>query len=189
MKNQNLNQIRQGTQSTDSQHANVGFSNFIDTNNNQGNNSNEKHQQKKWTREDHKNVLHCFFSTILQGLGKEWQEFEQNPQDLIPPAKDTPTKLEWYYWKAGFLTFEIQEICEQINHKDDTPTRIQTLNTEKKEIPTRIETLYTDSFRKKRKDATKEQEEEVTALISTSLRRAKRGGKCSHSVDWQQNAL
>ena len=43
--------------------ANVGCSNFRYTNNDQSNYSTERHQRKKWIKEDNKHLLHCYFKT------------------------------------------------------------------------------------------------------------------------------
>ena len=87
----NPNVIRNGTQrkglciiigrcSLDSQHvgpsrypANFGCSYIRYTNNDQNNHSIQRHQRKKWTREDNRNVLHRYLSALLyeEGIEKE----------------------------------------------------------------------------------------------------------------------
>ena len=45
----------------------------------------ERHQKKKWTREDNKNVIYCYFKSNNTQSGnkkKTWSKCGQNPQNL-----------------------------------------------------------------------------------------------------------
>ena len=123
--------------------ANVGFSNFRYTDNDQSNCSTEGHQQEKWTRTDNNNMLHGYlksnptqsflksqglfsvFWLILKMLSfsdfqilieKLWLKFGQNLLDLIQQTKVLLTMLEWYFFfKVWFPDLDILEKCEQVN--------------------------------------------------------------------------
>ena len=114
IKIRNRNIIQSGTQTTglgvmigrcprSSQHgendwhpANVGCSFFFrNTNDELSNHTNQRHQHIKWTWEDNKLVLHCYFRILptQRGYRKLMIEIGKNALDFRQLAKDSQTKL------------------------------------------------------------------------------------------------
>ena len=101
--------------------ADVSFSSFMHKNNDQSNYSAERHKRKKkWTREDNKNVFHCYFQSNLTQRGHRkrmieiWEEsarFNATSQILADQARIESNK-------AWFSDRKILEICKQINSEE-----------------------------------------------------------------------
>ena len=88
--------------------ANVGCSYFRYTNKNQSNNVSERHQKRKWRREDNKKVIDCHFKynatwrRFRKWMMENWTEWSKfNTSQLI-------------FIKVLLPDIDIQEIC--VNH-------------------------------------------------------------------------
>ena len=87
---------------------------------------NSERPTEKWTREDNKHVLNCYFKSnptqivFRKRIIEIWAESADQARIILK--------------KGWFSDLELQEICDQVNREEyeqDLPSRIKILNTEK----------------------------------------------------------
>ena len=108
------------------------------------NHTNQRHQHRKWCREDNKLVLHCYFRTnpTQKGFRKRiieiWEEYTRFHTTIQRLADQVWTIIK----KGWFSDLEIREIRQKTNSEltqQDTNTVTDTPNTEKQEHSNRNE--------------------------------------------------
>ena len=141
-----------GRCSSDSQHRgpnlyppNGGCSFFSYTNDNLSNHTNQRHQHRKWTKEDNKLALHCYFksNSIQREYRKRRIEIWEECARFQTTSPRLAAQVRTIIKKIWFSDLEILEIHQKVNRESkqrNTNTKLDTPNTKKQEQSNRNET-------------------------------------------------
>ena len=105
-------------------------------NDNLSNHTNQRYQQRKWTWEDNKLALHCYFwsSPTQRGYRKGIKEIWEECVRFKTTSQRLADQVRTIIKKVCFSELEILEIHQQMNtesRQQDHNTIIDTPNTEK----------------------------------------------------------